>query len=49
MPIERDNESERQERIEQILRQVRETQKRVEQMAADGQARAKQIAAERQQ
>ena len=47
MPIERDNDAERTERIDEILRQVRQTQKRVEEMAAEGRRRAEEIASQR--
>ena len=47
MPIERDNESERNERIDDLLRRLQETQKRVERMAAEGRRRAQEITADR--
>ena len=47
MAIEQDNDAERSDRIDTILRQIRETQTRVEQRVAEGKARAEQIAAER--
>ena len=47
MAVERDNDAERSDRIDTILRQIRDTQTRVERRVAEGKARAEQIAAER--
>jgi hypothetical protein len=44
MPIERDNDAERNARIEQILKQLQGVQERVEELAASGQRRAREIA-----
>jgi hypothetical protein len=49
MPIESDNDAEREERIAEILRNIRETQQRVERLAAEGRRRAEEIAIVREQ
>ena len=47
MPLESDNDAEREARIEAILREVKRVQNRVERLAAEGQSRAAQIASDR--
>jgi hypothetical protein len=49
MPIESDNDAERESRITDILRKIRESQERVERLAAEGRRRAEEIATGRQQ
>ena len=49
MPIESDNDAERESRIAEILRKITETQKRVEGLAVEGRLRAEEIAKGRQQ
>lgn len=44
MPIESDNDAERESRIAEMLRRIRETQERVERLAAEGRRRAEEIA-----
>ena len=47
MPIEKNNEAEREARIEEMLRQIRAAQQRVQRLAAEGRRRAEQIAGAR--
>jgi hypothetical protein len=47
MSVERDNNAEREERIEKILRDVARVQERVEKLAAEGRRRAAEIAHDR--
>jgi hypothetical protein len=47
MPVERDNEAEREARIEKILREITRVQERVEQLVTDGRQRAAKIAQDR--
>ena len=49
MPIESDNDAEREARIAEMVRKIRQTQERVEALAAEGRRRAAQSANERQQ
>ena len=47
MPLEQDNEAEREARIERMLREVKRVQENVERLAAEGRERAEQIARDR--
>ena len=43
MPIESDNDAERESRIVEILKKIRKTQERVEALAAEGRRRAEEV------
>jgi hypothetical protein len=47
MPVERDDDAEREARIERILRELEQVQERVKRLEAEGRKRAAQMAAER--
>jgi hypothetical protein len=47
MPVERDDDAEREARIEQMVRELKEVQERVKRLQAEGRRRAAQIARER--
>ena len=47
MPIESDNDAERELRIAEIVRRIRETQERVERLANEARRRAEELAGDR--